>query len=153
MAAAFTALGNESGSSQPGHELSHGNGGHHRDDLDPRLFPGFHVFGRIARAGGDDFDFFFHHHLRNLVGKGAHEHDVHADGARCFGSRNADLLPDVGAGGVACRDNAKAAAVRNGSGQRAVGDPCHAALKHRVANAQQFTNRRLYHSLTPACSG
>ena len=140
MAAAFTALSDQRGGTQPGHQLCHGNGCHHGNDLDTGLFPVLHILGRISGTGGNDLHFFFHNHTGNFICERTHQHDVHADGFVGKGSGNMDLLPDIGTRGVSRRDNTKAAAITYGSGQFTVSDPSHASLKYGVLNTQFFTN-------------
>ena len=70
MTAAFTALGNDSRSTQAGHQLRHGNGGNHWDHLDTRLQPQLHVLAGIACAGGDHRHLFLGDDLRHFVREG-----------------------------------------------------------------------------------
>ena len=111
MAAAFAALGNQGRGPQPGHQLGHGHRGHHRNDLDACFLPGAHILGGVAGTGGHHLHLFFHSHLGYLIGKGAHQHDVHADGLVGQISGNPDLLADIIRRGVACGNNTKAAAI------------------------------------------
>lgn len=151
MAAAFTALRDDGGGAQTGHQLGHGDRGDHGDHFDARVQPHLHMLGRIARARRHHRHLFLGGHLGDLVHKGTHEHDVHAEGTRGQRTGDADLLPHVVSGGVARGDDAQAAALGHGGGQLAVRDPGHAALKDRVLDAQQIANCCFDHLTDSSC--
>ena len=140
MSAALSALCDQGRCAEPRHQLCHADGGDHRNHPDTRCDPFLDVFGRIARPGRDHLHPFFRDDLCDLVGKGTQQHDVHADGLGGDLPGSADLLPDVIARRVSRGDDAKTAAVGNGSGQLSVSDPSHTTLKYGVFDPQHFTN-------------
>ena len=103
--------------------------------------PHFHVLRGVARAGRDDSHLFLGHDLRDLVGKRAHQHDVDAERLVGQPARGLDLPAQVVGVCVHRGDDAEAARLGNGAGELSVGNPRHAALKDRVTDPENVTNR------------
>lgn len=140
MSAGLAALGDQRTGAHPLHKLGHRAGGNHRDDFDAGGEPVFDVLGGVAGTGGDNCNLFLQNHLGHLICKGAEQHDVDAKRLVRQRFRNANLLADIVAIGVAGGDDAQTAAVGNRCGQPAVGNPRHTALKDRIGDANQITN-------------
>ena len=122
---------------------------HDRDDLDAGRFPGFHILAGVAGAGGDDLNPLLDDDFGEVVGVGAHEHDVYAEGLVRQGLGLADLLPDHFRRGGAARDEADAARIGDGCGQGGFGDPRHAALEDGVLDAEQIGNSGFHIKSSP----
>ena len=140
MTSALTAFGNESRSTKASHQLCHSDRCHNRDDFNPGGKPIFDIAGWISCASGDDLDLFLQDNLSNLICKGTQQHDIHANRFIGDSSCNPNLFPHKLARCISGSNNAKTAAVGNGSGQFTVSDPSHAPLKDRIFDPQKITN-------------
>ena len=120
--------------------------GDDRYDLDAGRLPRLHVLARIARACHDDRDLLLGHNLGNLVGEGALQHDVDAEGLCRAGAAVADLVPEPVGIGIHRGDDAEASGIRYGSGEACISNPCHAALEDRLLDACQVAERSLDHT-------
>ena len=147
MAAGLGALCHNGVSAAPFHELCKGHGSHHRDHHDPGVLPHLHVLSRIPGPGSHHLDAFLHDHLCHLIGVGAHEHDVDADGLFRQLPGLSDLLADHLARRVGAADESQASGLRNGRCQMMLRHPGHSALDDRIFNSQQFCDSS-FHSVS-----
>ena len=117
--------------------------------MDSGLLPGRHVLAGISRAGCNNLHAFLYNHLRHLVGKGAHQHDVHTERFIRQLLCAADLTSEPIGVCVHRRDDTESASVADSRREVRVGNPGHTALENRILNSEQFADRRLQHVTPP----
>ena len=121
---------------------------HHRNHLDAGIFPRLHVLAGVAGTGSHDRHLFVNDQLCQIVGVGAHEHDVHTERVLRFFLADTNLFPQVINGSTAAGDQADCSGIGYRRCQCALCDPRHTALNHGVLAPQQFCNSG-FHSYVP----
>ena len=138
MAAGLRALGDDGVHAVALQTLCQDGRGHHGDDLDALLLPGGDVLAGVAGAGGDHLHVLLQDDLGDVVGIGAHQHQVDAEGLVRQLLGPADLLAEAVAVPAAGGDHAQGAGVGAGGGELAGGDVGHAALDKGILGPQDL---------------
>ena len=147
LAAALGALGDDAVNAVALQPLGQDRSGHHGDDLDALFLPGGDVFAGVAGAGGDHLHILLQNDLGDVVGIGAHQHQVDAEGLVRQLLGPADLLAETVAVPAAGGDHAQGPGVGAGGGELAGGDVGHAALDEGILGSQDLIE--LFHKNLP----
>jgi len=99
-----------------------------------------HQYGRALLQSDVDPALDLIGELLHLVARGADggEEHVHPEGLIGLVAHATDLLAEMLGRSVGRRDDAEAARRGDGGGERGAGDPAHAGLTDRIADAQQI---------------
>ena len=130
--AALAALGDHRVNARALDDLRQRRGRHDGKNGDTRLFPHFDETRGIARARGDDGDFFLGDHFRDFFDERAHQHEIDAEGLIRHRFTGAYFAAHPVGVRVHGGNDAEAARVGNGARERRVRDPRHAALDNGV---------------------
>ena len=147
VAAGLRALGDDGVHAVALQPLGQDRSGHHGDDLDALFLPGGDVFAGVAGAGGDHLHILLQNDLGDVVGIGAHQHQVDAEGLVRQLLGPADLLAETVAVPAAGGDHAQGPGVGAGGGELAGGDVGHAALDEGILGSQDLIE--LFHKNLP----
>ena len=147
VAAGLRALGDDGVHAIAIQPLGQNRRRHYGHHLDALFLPGGNVLAGIAGAGGDHFHALFQNDLGDVVGIGAHQHQIDAEGLVRQLLGPADLLAETVAVPAAGGDHAQGPGVGAGGGELAGGDVGHTALDKGVLGSQDFIE--LFHKNLP----
>ena len=148
MSAAFAAFGDDSSCTVLFHHPGNAGGSHNRNDFNACCQPAFHITAGVACTGGDDGYLFLNDQFGGFFHKGAHEHNIHAEGLVGHLTALADFGTQLLAVGIHSSNNAQTACIGNTGSQAGIGYPCHTALENGILDTQHLTDGCADHNQT-----